>query len=99
MSAQSERKEVASGTLEFQQSSAAAQGWWQCGRQRGREEAAAARARARGRRRTMALAPGESGRYRLAFARAGAPARTRGGREGGEALAGRERGRERRDAI
>jgi hypothetical protein len=40
----------------------------------------------------MALAPGESGRYRLALARAGAPARARGGREGGEALAGRERG-------
>jgi hypothetical protein len=74
-------------------------GWWQCGRQRGREEAAAARARARGRRRAMALAPGESGRYRLALARAGAPARARAGREGGEALAGRERGRERRGAI
>jgi hypothetical protein len=59
-------------------------GWWQCGRQRGREEAAAARARARGGRRAMALAPGESGRYRLALARAGAPARARGGREGGE---------------
>jgi hypothetical protein len=47
----------------------------------------------------MVLAPGESGRYRLALARAGAPARARGGREGGEALAGRERGRERRVAI
>jgi hypothetical protein len=49
--------------------------------------------RAREGRRTTALAPGESGRYRLALARAGAPARARGGREGGEseALAGRER--------
>jgi hypothetical protein len=52
-----------------------------------------------GERRAMVLAPGESGRYRLALARAGAPARARGGREGGEALAGRERGRERRVAI
>jgi hypothetical protein len=66
-------------------------GWWQCGRQRGREEAAAAgERRARGRRRAMALAPGKSGRYRLVLAHAGAPARARGGREGGEALAGRE---------
>jgi hypothetical protein len=55
--------------------------------------------RAREGRRATALAPGESGRYRLALARAGAPARARGGREGGEALAGRERGRERRGAI
>jgi hypothetical protein len=55
--------------------------------------------RAREGRRVTALAPGESGRYRLALARAGAPARARGGREGGEALAGRERGRERRGAI
>jgi hypothetical protein len=62
-------------------------GWWQCGRQRGREEAAAARARARGRRRAMALAPGESGRYRLALARAGAPARARGRRGTGGARA------------
>jgi hypothetical protein len=39
----------------------------------------------------MALASDESGRYRLALARAGAFARARGGRERGEALAGRER--------
>jgi hypothetical protein len=50
--------------------------------------------RAREGRRATALAPGESGRYRLALACVGAPARARGGREGGEseALAGRERG-------
>jgi hypothetical protein len=58
---------------------------------------------ARGRRRAMALAPGESGRYRLALARAGAPARARGGREGGEREArhwrGESAGRERRGAI
>jgi hypothetical protein len=66
---------------------------------RGRCRPRAGDRRARGRRRAMALAPGESGRYRLALARAGAPARARGGREGGEALAGRERGRERRGAI
>jgi hypothetical protein len=49
---------------------------------------------ARGREAGERPAPGDG-----ALARAGAPARARGGREGGEALAGRERGRERRGAI
>jgi hypothetical protein len=48
--------------------------------------------RAREGRRATALAPGESGRYRLALARAGAPARARGGREGGESEARHWRG-------
>jgi hypothetical protein len=48
--------------------------------------------RAREGRRATALAPGESGRYRLALARAGAPARAGGGREGGESEARHWRG-------
>jgi hypothetical protein len=48
--------------------------------------------RAREGRRATALTPGESGRYRLALARAGAPARARGGREGGESEARHWRG-------
>jgi hypothetical protein len=48
--------------------------------------------RAREGRRVTALAPGESRRYRLALARAGAPARARGGREGGESEARHWRG-------
>jgi hypothetical protein len=48
--------------------------------------------RAREGRRATALAPGESGRYRLALARAGAPTRARGGREGGESEARHWRG-------
>jgi hypothetical protein len=59
---------------------------------RGRCRPRAGDRRARGRRRAMALAPGESGRYRLALARAGAPARARGGREGGEREARHWRG-------
>jgi hypothetical protein len=43
--------------------------------------------RAREGRRATALAPGESERYRLALARGGAPARARGGRDGGESEA------------
>jgi hypothetical protein len=74
---------------------------------RGRCRPRAGDRRARDRRRAIALAPDESGRYRLAIARAGAPARARGGRERGERearhwrgeSAGRERGRERRGTI
>jgi hypothetical protein len=67
-------------------------GWWQCGRQRGREEAAAARARARGRREAGA------GRWRSRPARAGgiaslSPALERPpGREAGEREARGRRG-------
>lgn len=57
---------------------------------RGRCRPRAGDRRARGRRRAMA--PDESGRYRLALARAGAPARARGGREGGEREARHWRG-------
>jgi hypothetical protein len=49
--------------------------------------------RAREGRRATALALGESGRYRLALVRAGAPARARGGREGGESEARHWRGK------
>ncbi|PWZ17834.1 hypothetical protein Zm00014a_006158 [Zea mays] len=49
-------------------------------------------ARAREGRRTTALASGESGRYRLSLAHAGAPARARGEREGGESEARHWRG-------